>query len=99
MENDTFMASFIVRLPIPRRMSRLDAENILREHILESGMWQGHKKVYVRESMHLTPEQEIHRAELARLKSEATLAAKIVEAEAKVEKREKKMLAELRKIV
>ena len=81
MTKDTFIATFIVRLPIPKGTGRIETENLLRDHIMESGMWQGNKDVYVREQMHLTPELEIHRAEEARRRFDAVNAAKVAGAE------------------
>ena len=81
MMKDTFIATFIVRLPIPKGTGRIETENLLRDHIMESGMWQGNKDVYVREQMHLTPELEIHRAEETRRRFDAVNAAKVAGAE------------------
>jgi len=81
MQKDKFMGTFIVRLPIPRGTSRLEAERMLRDHILESGAWQGDKDVYVRESMHLTPEMETHRAAETRRRFDSENAAKALNAE------------------
>jgi antirestriction protein ArdC len=86
MTKDKFMGTFIVRLPIPKSTTRLEAESMLRDHLLESGMWQGDKDVYVRESMHLTPEMEVHRAEEARRRFSAENAAKAAQAELRLQK-------------
>jgi hypothetical protein len=85
MTKDKFIGTFIVRLPIPEGTTRLEAESMLRDHILESGMWQGDKDVYVRESMHLTPEMEAHRAEEARRRFDAENAARAAQAELRLQ--------------
>ena len=77
----TYSATFIVRLPLPVGASRREAESALRDYLLESGPWQGAEGVYVREAMHLTPEQEVYRAEQLRATSIARQERARVEAE------------------
>jgi hypothetical protein len=63
---ESFTATFIVRLPLPRGTTRIEAETALRDQIMEGGLWQGCPDVYVREDRQLTPEAEVHRAEMLR---------------------------------